>query len=218
VRAAAERGVVLQVGHIERFNPAVIEVGQMLRDDRLIAIAAKRLSPPTPRVTDIDVIFDLMIHDIDIALALSGSRFATLNAVGRPEAPAPLEYVAAHGRLENDVIVELTASKVTHETVRRLEVTTESSYITVNYLNRDISVSSRAAITDSRSDSYAYIRRASLARPHAPDVEPLRQELMHFLGCVRSGETPISSGKTALEALHVAESIKRTALKSAVAD
>ncbi len=218
VRAATARGVVLQVGHVERFNPAVIEVERMLRDERLIAIAAKRLSPPTPRVTDIDVIFDLMIHDIDIALGLSGSKFAMLTAVGRPEAPAPLDHVSAHGRLETGVIVELTASKVTHETLRRLEVTTENSYITVNYLNRDISVSSRAAITEERSDSYTYARQASLSRPHAEDVEPLRQELLHFLGCVRNGRKPISSGETALEALRVAEAIARTARMSAVAD
>jgi virulence factor len=216
VRAAADRGVILQVGHVERFNPAVIEVDRMLRHERLIAISAKRLSPPTPRVTDTDVIFDLMIHDIDIALALSGSRFVTLTAVGRPEAPAPLDHVAAHGRLQSGVIVELTASKVTHETVRRLDVTTEGAYITVNYLNRDISVSSRAAITEERSDPYAYIRQASLARPHAPDVEPLRQEIMHFVGCIRSGEKPISSGETALEALRVAEAIARTARMPAV--
>jgi predicted dehydrogenase len=218
VRAAADRGVVLQVGHVERFNPAVIEVQRMLRDEQLIAIAAKRLSPPTPRVTDIDVIFDLMIHDIDIALGLSGSHFATLSSVGRPDAPAPLDHVTAHGRLESGVIVELTASKVTHETLRRLEVTTESSYVTVNYLNRDISVSRRAAITGERSDSYAYTRQASLARPHAPDVEPLRQELVHFLSCVRTGQKPVSSGETALEAMRVAETIARTARLTAAGD
>lgn len=211
VAAARERGVVLQIGHVERFNPAVIEVKKMLSTERLMAIAARRLSPPPPRAIDIDVVFDLMIHDIDVVLDLAGSDFVSLAAVGRPHTPARLDHVTAHGRLRNDVVVELTASRITHDTVRQLELTTDRSYITVNYMNRDISVSRAAAVTEHRSGEYAYVQQASLARPHAPDVEPLRLEVEHFLSCVRSGGEPLTSGATALKALRVAEDIARMA-------
>lgn len=211
IAAAREHGVVLQVGHVERFNPAVPEVSRLVAEDRPIAIAARRLSPPTPRVTDIDVVFDLMIHDIDIALSPGGAPFVSIAAIGRPAAPAWLDHVAVQGRLQNGVIVTLTASRVTQDTVRQLEVTTERAYIAVNYLNRDITISQRAGVTEEQARGYSYVDQASVIRPHVPTVEPLQLELEHFVDCVRSGKDPLTSGASALDALRVAEHVARSA-------
>lgn len=212
VAGARERRRTLMVGHVERFNPAVRELDRILANERVLAIDARRLSPPTPRVTDVDVVLDLMIHDIDVVLALVGEPLDDLSAVGRPAPPAALDHVSAQGRTARGIIVRLVASKITQETVRELTVTTEDAYITINYLNRDITVSRRAAIrATSPADGYAYVHEAVLARPHVPTVEPLRLELEHFVACVRSGRSPITSGEGALAALRVAERIQRLA-------
>ena len=211
VAAAKVAGRVLQVGHVERFNPAVMELVRVLEGERVVAIDARRLSPVTPRVTDIDVVFDLMVHDIDIALSIAGGPMAKLSAVGRPVPPAPLDHVVAHGRTTSGVIVRFAASKITQETVRQLEVTTERAYITVNYLTKDIIVHRSAAISVTRGDGYSYVEEGSFSRPHLAAIEPLRSEIEHFLGCVRSGATPLTSGESAIAALEVAERVQRSA-------
>lgn len=209
IKTARTRGLVLQIGHVERFNPAVLELDRVLDGERILSVAAQRLSPPTPRVADVDVIFDLMIHDIDIVLSLIGAPIGELTAVGRPGRPALLDYVSAQGRTDNGIIVRLEASKITQETVRRLEVTSDRSYVTVNYLNRDITVyRGGAVVTSAPDEGYAYVQEASVSRPHVPTVEPLRLELEHFIDCIRHGNEPRTSGEQALSALRVAERIK----------
>ena len=212
VAAAKAAGRVLQVGHVERFNPAVMELARVLEGERVVAIDARRLSPVTPRVTDIDVVFDLMVHDIDIALSIAGGPMAELSAVGRPAPPARLDHVVAHGRTTNGVIVRFAASKITQETVRQLEVTTERTYITVNYLTKEITVHRSAAISVTQGDGYSYVEEGNFSRPHVAAIEPLRSEIEHFLGCVRSGATPLTSGESAIAALEVAERVQRSAL------
>lgn len=209
--AARASGCILQVGHIERFNPAVAALGPILAGERIVAVSAERLSPPTPRVIDVDVVFDLMIHDIDIAMALVGAPPAVLGALGRPSPPARLDHVTAHGRTDQGVLLSFTASKITQETVRRLQVTTERAYVTVNYLNRDIAVHRGGELFANATEGYAYVEEGSLTRPHVSAVEPLRAELEHFVACVRSGTQPLTSGESALDALRVAEDIQRLA-------
>lgn len=213
--AAKAAGLVLQVGHVERFNPAVMELARVLEGERIVAVDARRLSPVTPRVTDIDVIFDLMVHDIDIALALTGSPLAELSAIGRPPPPAALDHVVAQGRTESGAIVRFAASKITQETVRELEVTTDRSYVTVNYLKSDITVHRRAAVSVTQPDGYAYVQEGTLSRPHVAPMEPLRLELEHFIECIRTGRTPITSGASAIAALEAAEQVQRAASREA---
>jgi len=212
VTEAGRRGLVLQVGHVERFNPAVAELGRIVASERLLVIGAQRLSPPTPRIADIDVVFDLMIHDIDIVLALAGAPIVSLGAIGRPAPPALLDHVSAQGRTENGILVRLEASKITHQPVRRLEVTTDRSYVTVNYMNRELTVYRRGSVLSSDpSGGETYVQEASVARPHVATVEPLRLELEHFLARIGDGREPLTSGQQALEALRVAERIQRAA-------
>lgn len=215
IAAARSAGRILQVGHIERFNPAVAELVRLIRGEQLLAISAQRLSPPTPRITDVDVVFDLMIHDIDVALSIADAEsFADLAAIGRPVRPAPLDHVVAHGRTRTGVLIRLEASKITHHTVRELDVTTDRSYIRVNYLNRDIAVHRGAAVTTVPAPGYAYVEQGSITRPHVPMVEPLVLELEHFVDCISSGQRPVTSGESAVASLRIAERIQSLAWAS----
>lgn len=210
----AERaGRVLQVGHVERFNPAVRQAEEAIAAEHLLAIAARRLSPPTPHVPE-DVVLDLIIHDLDIAMHLAGAEVVAMDAMGMRDERGELGLVIAQLAFANGILAGLSASKVTQERVRELDLTTDRSYVTVNYRTRDVSIYRKGLVSVAdETDRSRFRQEAVIERPGVPMAEPLHVQLEHFLDCI-AGAEPRMRPSEAVAALEVALRIRELALAS----
>jgi len=213
VRLAAARGRVLQVGHIERFNPAMVAAARHLHAPRFIE--SHRLSPFGRRGADVAVVLDLMIHDLDLVLALVGDEVESIDAAGVPVLSASTDIANARLRFRNGCVANLTASRISLERLRKIRFFQHDSYISCDLLAGQVSMYRR------RGDVTAF--QEALARGQSPDpaqmveavpvvvepAEPLRLELEAFVRCARSGETPAVRGEDGVRALEVACEIER---------
>jgi predicted dehydrogenase len=211
VNAAADAQCLLQVGHIERFNPAFQELTQVLKGESLIAIEAHRMSPYSTRANDVSVVLDLMIHDIDLLLELNDSPLVRLNAHGTRSDGSPyLDYVAATLGFANGVVASLTASKVCHQKRRQIIAHCKQSLVEANFLNNDIHIHRSNVIQPSVVQSSGLYRSdGTTERVATKRVEPLHAELEHFVACVRGGQPPSIGGEQALKALKIASLIEQ---------
>ncbi len=190
--AACSRQPVVQVGHIEHFNPAVREVAKLLEGERIVALELQRLSPFDGRIIDADVVQDLMLHDVHVLLALAGEReLANVHAVGRRvRSPELDDYAVATLTFDDGLIGTLVASRVTEEKIRRLSATTEQSHVTVDYLRRTVERCRSTHLELDGGGSRTYRQESLLERVFVPIEEPLVAQLRSFLGCVRERGTP----------------------------
>jgi predicted dehydrogenase len=235
VNAAAESGCILQVGHIERFNPAFQELNKVLKTEDLLALEAHRMSPYSHRANDVSVVLDLMIHDIDLLLELVGSPVIRLTASGSRvsqnqrdlrishrqvrQSPAlqPVDYVTATLGFANGVVATLTASKVTHRKIRRLVAHCHNSLTEADFLNNEILIH-RQTTADYMTDygQVLYRQDGLIEKVYTSKIEPLHAELEHFVNCVRGGQQPSVGGQQALKALRLASLIEQMALDGQV--
>ncbi|HUZ21508.1 MAG TPA: Gfo/Idh/MocA family oxidoreductase [Acidimicrobiales bacterium] len=192
----------LMVGHVERFNPAVMELVNLLDD--IVHIEIARIGPRSPRVSD-DVVLDLMIHDLDLALALARSPVSHVSAVGRHLDRDRCELASALLRFENGITASITASQVGQNKIRRIDVTQRDNFVTVDLVKQDISVN-RVTHTEFISDEGTRYRQSGMTE--IPFLEhrgePLLLELRHFVDCVRSGATPRVRGEDGTAAVALA--------------
>jgi predicted dehydrogenase len=204
VERAERRGVVLQVGHVERFNPAVRALQELSDDLDLVGVAASRLGPPVNRGITVDAVFDLMIHDIDVLLALVDAPLESVSAAGATGDP----YVVATLTFENGVVGRLTASRITQQKVRTLTVSARDCRVVVDYLDQSVLVHRESTPEYVESNEGLKHRRSKVVeRPPVDQGEPLRDELSAFLECVRTGEAPRVTGEDGLRAIDIARSI-----------
>ncbi|UCC63529.1 MAG: Gfo/Idh/MocA family oxidoreductase [Anaerolineae bacterium] len=210
VQMADDRGLILQVGHIERFNPAFIELKNVAEDMRLIGINMRRLSPFDTSNTDVDVIRDLMIHDLDLAIALVGSELEGITAWGRSIHTGAIDHSVANLSFKNGPIATLFASRITEQKVRAVEVIADGAYIEADLLNKTVLVHRRTypQYLDNRH-STKYRQESVIERIHVPMFEPLMLELRHFTNCVRQGHPSRVPGSDGLRALELAEAVMR---------
>lgn len=203
---AREAGVVLQVGHVERFNPAVRTLEEVVADMDIIAVEARRLGPPLDRDVDTGVTLDLMIHDVDVVCSLIDADVASVDAAGASEN----RYVDATIRFENGTVAGLTASRVTQQKVRELGVTTSESKVNVDYLDQSIDIHRRSMpeFVETNGD-VRYRHESIIERPVVERVEPLKAELAAFVDAVRDGSEPEITGRDGLRALEIALHIER---------
>ncbi|MEM7769945.1 MAG: Gfo/Idh/MocA family oxidoreductase [Cyanobacteria bacterium P01_E01_bin.6] len=214
VNAAAEAHRILQVGHIERFNPAFQELNKVLKTEELLAIEAHRMSPYSSRANDVSVVLDLMIHDIDLLLELAGSSVAKLTASGsRASDSGYLDYVTATLGFANGIVATLTASKVTHRKIRRISAHCKNSLTEADFLNHEILIHRQTTANCSTDYGQVLYRQDGLIeKVYTSNIEPLHAELEHFVNCVRGGEQPSVGGEQALKALRLASVIEQIAL------
>ncbi|NKE35068.1 Gfo/Idh/MocA family oxidoreductase [Natronococcus sp. JC468] len=200
---AREHGRVLQVGHIERFNPAVGMLEELIDDLEIIGVEAERLGPPVNRDAPGDVVFDLMIHDVDVVGAVLGREPTSISAIGAADgryATATMEY--------GDVVAALTASRVTQKKVRRLTVTARECLVEVDYLEQSVLIhrdSYPEYLTDDGQNRYRH--ESVVERPRIATSEPLRCELESFLEAVRSGSDPEVTAEDGVAALETVQAI-----------
>ena len=197
VRLAAEKGRVLQVGHVERFNPAVDLLRMHAREPRFVEV--HRLAPFTPRSLDIDVVLDLMIHDLDLVLSLDGSEAVQVEAVGVPVLSPRVDIANARLRFASGLIANLTASRVSVEKVRKFRVFAPRTYISADLVAREAQVY--------RLSDGEHGPDISVERSDPGGVEPLVRQLESFLEAVRLRTEPVVSGRDGRRALALAETI-----------
>ena len=189
---AKKNNLIIQVGHVERFNPVVRAVEPFLKEPRFIE--CHRAGPYTKkkRVKDIGVVLDLMIHDIDIILSLVNSEVKHIEAVGISTI-SPFEDTAnVRLTFKNGAIADITASRVTEKEIRKIEIAQEGSQITLDYLHMD---------------AYEVKKKGSKIRKKRIRIkkrEPLKQELKSFISCIQNNSKPLVSGEEGKLALTVA--------------
>ena len=214
LRSANDRGVKLQVGHVERFNPAVQQLLRVLENEKPMAIEARRLSPPIPRGNDVSVVFDLMSHDIDLALAIARSPVKTLNCMGVKFNHDNLNFVNAQLLFQNGMVAILSASKVTERRVRTLDVTCEKAFVEVDLMHKTTTVHRRSATHYKTEAGQVFMsEQEDSERVYVPNVEPLHDELSAFVGSVLTGEGGAVSGEAGLEVIRIAEELEKLALR-----
>ncbi len=214
VNTAAECSCILQVGHIERFNPAFQELCKVLKYETVLAIEAHRMSPYSHRANDVSVVFDLMIHDIDLLLELVPAQVVRLSANGNLVSDSGyLDYVTATIGFDNGVIATLTASKVTHRKQRRIVAHCKHSLTEADFLNNEILIY-RQTTADYKTEygQVLYRQDGLIEKVYTSNIEPLHAELEHFVSCVRGGQQPSVGGSQALKTLRLASLIEQTAL------
>lgn len=218
VNAAAEYDCILQVGHIERFNPSFQEFSKVLKTEKLLAIEAHRMSPYSQRANDVSVVLDLMIHDIDLLLELVGSSVINLTASGSSSSSSSfLDYVTATLMFANGVVATLTASKVTHRKIRRLVAHCQNSLTEADFLSNEILIHRQTDVhSQAERPQMLYRQDGIIEKVYTSNIEPLRAELEHFVNCVRCSNQPSVGGEQALKALRIATLIEQLALDGQV--
>ncbi len=206
IRMANERDLVLQVGLVERFNPAVVEMESLLNGP--VFIESHRMNVFTTRGTDVDVVLDLMIHDLDIILHSVPSEVKDVHAVGMSVITAMTDVANVRMIFENGTVANLTASRVSDKTLRKIRVFQPDAYLSVNCFKREISVIRLNG--DVKDSNFPEIVSD---RTEYPDSDPLADEIASFVKVVKNGTAPVVSGQDGRRALSVAlgiiEQIKR---------
>lgn len=216
IQMAEERGMVLQVGHIERFNPAFLELKNVTEGMHLIGITMRRLSPFDLSNTDVDVIRDLMIHDLDLSVDLVGSSIEGLSAWGRSISTTGIDHAVANLSFRDGPVVTLFASRVTEQKVRAVEIIAEGAYVEADLLNKSVLVHRRTfhQYLDNHSTT-KYRQESIIERIHVPMSEPLMLELRHFVDCVRQNRPSQVPGSDGLRALQLAETVANEVARQA---
>ncbi|UCH44985.1 MAG: Gfo/Idh/MocA family oxidoreductase [Nitrospiraceae bacterium] len=190
IEEAEKRNCVLQVGHLERFNAGVSMISEKVREPQFIE--SQRLSPFLGRGTDVDVTLDLMIHDIDIILSLVNSDIADLRATGARVLTENIDVAHAWIEFENGCIAEAVTSRIAEGKVRQLKVFQENAFLNLDYQSQEIT---------------CHTKRAGLVEKETikpEEKEPLKEQLIAFIDCVRNNTKPLVSGQEGREALKVA--------------
>ena len=232
IALAAKKQRILQPGHLERFNPAVLAVQPQLK--RPMFFEAHRLSMFSPRSLDVDVVLDLMIHDLDIVLTMANSPVSEVRAVGLPILSPKVDIANVRVEFESGCVANFTASRVSTEKVRKLRFFQPRAYISIDYARQDLLVirldaaitpEIAAAIAGGQIDPALVARLAaasgadlgstpnpglSFVKPPVTPGEPLRAEIRSFLEAVRTRREPLVTAVQGRNALALALEIQST--------
>ena len=202
VEIAAKKALVLQVGHLERFNPAVKAVKDIIKQP--IFIESNRLSMYQPRGTDVSVVLDLMIHDIDIILTFVRSKIAYSHAMGAPVVSDHVDIANAHLEFENGAVANVTASRISSKSERKIRVFQKDGYLSLDFANRSI-----MHIWPGEDGKSAPVPGMQMEERSFEQGDALREEIHSFLDAVIQRGEPEVSGQMGREALHTALNITR---------
>ena len=190
---AEQKKRILQVGHVERYNPAIVAVAPLLRDIRYLE--AERLGVFVGRSLDIDVLLDLMIHDLNLVLSLLHSRVTEVRAVGVPVLTDKVDITNVRLELENGAVANLTASRVSQERVRKVRFFSSEAYISVDTKEQEV------------KGLQLGNRAIEPIQVNVEKKEPLRAELESCLQCVRDRKRPLVSGEDGVAAVALAKEV-----------
>jgi len=197
ITCAAAGGRILQVGHLERFNPGVVAAKAVTRTPLFFEI--HRLGVFSPRSLDVDVVFDLMIHDLDLILWMVDAPVRDVRAVGLPVLSDKVDIANARVEFDNGTVANLTASRVSTERVRKFRYFQPSEYVSIDFTRRDVLVLS--------VDREGASPRIGFRKLETASQEPLAAELDAFIESVRTRRAPLVGGREGRDALALAERV-----------
>ena len=197
IALAARQRRILQVGHLERFNAAIIAAMPHLRAPRFVE--CHRLAPYRERGTDVNVVLDLMIHDIDIVQTIVGSPISSIDAVGTPVFSEEIDIANARLRFANGCVANATASRVSLKTERKLRVFEDDAYLSLDLQQKIVTLIRKRTTAPQPGELPVHIEEQSLEQGDA-----LKAEIDSFLDCIRSGGPPVVPGEAGLVALETA--------------
>ncbi|SNB45014.1 Gfo/Idh/MocA family protein [Geobacter sp. DSM 9736] len=197
IRIAAAKGAVFQVGHLERFNPAMAALGGVLKEPRFID--ATRIGPFKARGTDVNIVLDLMIHDIEIIQHLVGSNVARIDAVGAPVFTAGEDIANARIVFENGCVANVTASRVSFTSERKMRIFQPDSYVVLDFQNRKLAV-----LRKGDGESAPGVPAVDVSEQSFEQVDALRLEIEAFLESIATGKAPVVTGEDGRKALEIA--------------
>ena len=205
IAAARRAGVILQVGQVERFNPAFLAARPHVR--RPMFIEAHRLAVFQPRSLDVDVVFDLMIHDLDLVLWMVDSPATDVRAVGLPVLSDRVDIANARVEFETGAVANLTASRVSTEKVRKFRYFQPSEYVSIDFSRRDAIALSVDRNGPAPKIGYRRLEPPGAVPPDGVAADPLRAELAAFIDSVRTRRPPLVGGQEGRAALALAERV-----------
>jgi predicted dehydrogenase len=197
ISRAARMGRILQVGHLERFNAAILAAEPHLHSPRFME--CHRLAPYKERGTDVNVVLDLMIHDIDLVQSLAGSEIESIDAIGSPVFSGEIDIANARIRFVNGCVANTTASRVSLKTERKLRIFEDAAYISLDLQQKILTLIRKRDAAPAPGQLPVSIEEANLEQGDA-----LKSEIESFLECIRNDRRPIVSGEDGLRALETA--------------
>ncbi|MBI1820796.1 MAG: Gfo/Idh/MocA family oxidoreductase [Nitrospirae bacterium] len=203
ISEAGKNKIIFQIGHLERYNRAFLKIKGLIRNPRFIE--NHRIGPFAARGTDVNVILDLMIHDIDIILSLTASPLTEIRAVGIPVLSREVDIVNARLEFKSGCIANMTASRVSLEKMRKIRIFQPEAYISLDYQNQEVTIARKVKENDTT--------RIVVDHPVVEKEEPLKLELHDFVLNCLNRTAPEISGVEGKEALRVAEEIAKIAIQ-----
>lgn len=207
IELAARRGRILQVGHLERFNSAILAAEPHLRSPRFVE--CHRLAPYRERGTDVNVVLDLMIHDIDIVQTIVGAPVRTVEAIGTPVFSDSIDIANARLTFGNGCVVNATASRVSLKTERKMRIFEDDAYLSLDLQQKVLTLIRKRAPGEAPGPLPVSIEEQSLEPGDA-----LKAEIDSFLACIREGRPPVVTGEAGLMALETAMRISEQVRRS----
>jgi predicted dehydrogenase len=207
---AARHGKVLQVGHLERFNAAILAAEPHLRTPRFVE--CHRLAPYRERGTDVNVVLDLMIHDIDIVQTIVGAPITSIDAIGTPVFSDEIDIANARIHFANGCVTNATASRVSMKTERKMRVFEDDAYLSLDLQQKILTV-----IRKRGADEPAGPLPVTIEEQNLDQGDALKAEIESFLQCIRTGGAPVVSGEAGLRALETAMRITAQVTRSLAA-
>ncbi len=202
IATAAGKGLVFQVGHLERFNPVIVGLKGLLTDPRFIE--SIRIAPFKPRGTDVNVVLDLMIHDIDIIQTIVGSPVKQISSIGAPVFTDEEDIANARIQFENGCVANVTASRISLKSERKMRIFQADSYISVDFQNKKL-----AAFRKGSGEMFPGVPKVDMEEKSFEQGDALKAEIASFLECVRTGAKPVVSGLDGKRALETAIKISK---------
>jgi predicted dehydrogenase len=199
---AKKKGLIFQVGHVERFNGAVQELFKIVTNP--IIIESRRLAPFSGRIKDVGVVLDLMIHDIDIVMNIVKSPVVSVQASGGAMFSDYEDYATAILQFENSCIASITASRITQKKIRTLSISQEKSFISLDYATQDIQIHRQASQAYLLTkEEIKYSQEAFVEELFIHKENPLKQEHEHFHDCIRNGFIPYVTNDADIRSLEI---------------
>lgn len=209
-----QKNVILQVGHVERFNGAVQELHHIIEKPYLIE--ARRLAPFTPRITDVGVVFDIMIHDLDIVTSLVKKPIVRFSASGKRIRTNNEDIASALLEFEDETIATISASRVTQEKIRTLAISTEEAYFILDYATQDIKIHRQATSQSNIKTSVGinYKQESIIERVFIHRDNPLKLEDEHFANCILGKDKRFVSIEDDVNTIKLTEAILKEIKKT----
>lgn len=219
IEAAEQSGLVVQVGYIERFNPTYLELKKVLEDQEILAISFRRLSPFQNSNTDVDVVLDLMTHDLSLIYDLFGRFPDRVSAHGLSVFTDATDHAVAQLPFNPAPLLTLTASRVTENKVRAIEAITRTAYVEANLLDKNVSVHRRSLgeYLNHNRTGVKYRQESIIERILVPNAEPLRLQIEHFVQCILENACPLVSARTGFEVLRLSQEIANLIREQSIA-